>query len=176
MEKETKTCPFCGEEILAIARKCKHCGEFLDGARQAVTASSGSQGKQTPPERTLWEGNPSHFYYLVAYVLGTVLLVVWGLGLIVIIWALLDRQTKVFTVTTKRVKSKSGIISRATREVVLKDVRSINLKQGIVERLFGLGTVEIGSAGTAGIEVTFTGIPEAPRIKDMIAKHKDLNS
>ena len=30
--KQTKDCPFCGEEILASARKCKHCGEFLDGS------------------------------------------------------------------------------------------------------------------------------------------------
>lgn len=27
---ETKTCPYCGEEILATAKKCKHCGEWLD--------------------------------------------------------------------------------------------------------------------------------------------------
>ena len=27
---ETKNCPYCGEEILAIAKKCKHCGEWLD--------------------------------------------------------------------------------------------------------------------------------------------------
>ncbi|MCX6170157.1 MAG: hypothetical protein NTX65_12500 [Ignavibacteriales bacterium] len=27
---ETKKCPFCSEEILADARKCKHCGEYLD--------------------------------------------------------------------------------------------------------------------------------------------------
>ena len=26
----TKKCPFCAEEILSEARKCKHCSEFLD--------------------------------------------------------------------------------------------------------------------------------------------------
>lgn len=28
--KEMKQCPYCGEEILAVAHKCKHCGEWLD--------------------------------------------------------------------------------------------------------------------------------------------------
>ena len=28
---QTCRCPYCAEEILAAAKKCKHCGEFLDG-------------------------------------------------------------------------------------------------------------------------------------------------
>ena len=28
---DTKSCPFCAEEIAAAAIKCKHCGSFLDG-------------------------------------------------------------------------------------------------------------------------------------------------
>ena len=27
--ENTKQCPYCGEEILAVAKKCKHCGEWL---------------------------------------------------------------------------------------------------------------------------------------------------
>jgi hypothetical protein len=27
--RETKNCPYCGEEILAVAKKCKHCGNWL---------------------------------------------------------------------------------------------------------------------------------------------------
>jgi hypothetical protein len=33
---ERVSCPFCGESILAIAKKCKHCGEILDVTLRAL--------------------------------------------------------------------------------------------------------------------------------------------
>lgn len=36
-EKQTKTCPFCGEEININAIKCKHCGEFLPEGKGDVS-------------------------------------------------------------------------------------------------------------------------------------------
>jgi len=28
--ENTKQCPYCGEKILTTAKKCKHCGEWLE--------------------------------------------------------------------------------------------------------------------------------------------------
>lgn len=34
--KEEKDCPFCGELVLVVAKKCKHCGETIDVALRAA--------------------------------------------------------------------------------------------------------------------------------------------
>jgi uncharacterized protein (DUF983 family) len=34
---DTRPCPYCGENILRSAQKCKHCGEFLKGAHEVRT-------------------------------------------------------------------------------------------------------------------------------------------
>jgi hypothetical protein len=36
MSQETKSCPECGESILAVARRCKHCHANLAEARVAI--------------------------------------------------------------------------------------------------------------------------------------------
>lgn len=43
MEQETKNCPYCGEKIMATAKKCKHCGEWLEPTQSAIEDSNESE-------------------------------------------------------------------------------------------------------------------------------------
>lgn len=47
--EETKRCPYCGEEILAVAKKCKHCGEWLEEKpHQDAVTSPRIESKKIP--------------------------------------------------------------------------------------------------------------------------------
>lgn len=43
-EAQMKACPFCGEKIMAEAKKCKHCGEFVDPLLLRATSTNNSPG------------------------------------------------------------------------------------------------------------------------------------
>ena len=45
-----KTCPFCGEVILAVAKKCKHCGEILDPTMKQTTGEQPAASVSSPPQ------------------------------------------------------------------------------------------------------------------------------
>jgi len=169
-QKQTKDCPFCGEEILVSARKCKHCGEFLDGSHPQ--APDRNRKSSDDPEATLWSAHTSMLYYIPMIIFG-IILIPFIIGIFIILYAVLDQRCRVFTLTNRRVMSKWGIISRKTREVAIRDIRNINMSQGILERIFGLGSIEIGSAGTAGIEVKFTGVAKPTSVRDLVRKTKD---
>ncbi len=56
-QKQTRECPYCAEIIAQKAKKCKHCGEFLDEALrlQGQTPINNSQPNQ--PQVTVMQGD-----------------------------------------------------------------------------------------------------------------------
>jgi len=47
MSEATKRCPYCHEEILEAARKCKHCGEWLEDPPSTATTSTMAANPET---------------------------------------------------------------------------------------------------------------------------------
>lgn len=48
MSTATKSCPLCGEEILAVAEKCRYCREWVDPERRSRDLRDGSLLGNTP--------------------------------------------------------------------------------------------------------------------------------
>jgi len=44
---DTKACPFCGEEVLAVAVKCKHCGSAIGPAAAPETPKAAPRKKSS---------------------------------------------------------------------------------------------------------------------------------
>ncbi len=151
--------------------------EFLDALEARTTAPTRGEAAldrhANEPERVLWEGRPDWGYYTGTWV-GAILFI-WTvvIPIAALIGVPIDRSTRRFTLTNRRVKSKFGLFNQKTNEVLLQDIRLLNLNQGFFERISNLGTIEIGSAGTGAIEVQLIGIKEAKRVRDLIDRHRN---
>ena len=73
-----------------------------------------------------------------------------------------------FTITNELIESRHGIIARDVESIRVKDLRNVNLRQSLLQRIFGVGDLEFSSAGGAGIEVMFHGITNAMKIKQQV--------
>ena len=88
---------------------------------------------------------------------------VGGVFCLVAVWIFLSWRKTEYVVTNKRVIAKRGVIAVKTEELRNAKVESVYIKQGILDRIFGLGTVVFG--GTGGSKVQFKYISDPRQVK-----------
>ncbi|HYE03538.1 MAG TPA: PH domain-containing protein [Phycisphaerales bacterium] len=76
-------------------------------------------------------------------------------------------------ITNKRVVARRGLLSRATSEVGHEHIRNVQIDQSFWQRLWGVGTVGISSAGQSDIEISLPDIPRPLRVKEIIDAYRD---
>ena len=98
--------------------------------------------------------------------IGGAILLIGAVGYLAI-WSIQARFTRL-TITDRRTTLRYGLISRETSEVGHEDVRNIRINQGIMERLLGVGTLSISSAGQDTLEIVFKGAPDPEKLAAVI--------
>ncbi|WP_312840409.1 PH domain-containing protein [Delftia tsuruhatensis] len=98
-------------------------------------------------EKVIYEAKISIWSLMPSILLGLFLLMFYGLGLIVWLFAFIRYKTTELAFTNKRVIAKFGFISRRTVELNLAKVESLQVSQGILGRMFDFGTLVISGAG-----------------------------
>ena len=106
----------------------------------------------------LMEKGTNPYFFTVAPLFAIILLII----------ILYRRASWKYTITEKTIESRYGIISRTVRSIRIRDLRNINVKQSLFQRVLGVGDVEFSSAGGPDMEVIFLRISNPMDVKEKV--------
>jgi len=121
-------------------------------------------------EAVLYKDSPAMFRNRPILFLICCVLVPFGIGLLIlIVWWLKCWQTSV-VVTNDRVTLRKGILSKYTSDILISDIRNVQVAQSFVQRILGVGRVTVSTTGQADMEIDVNGLPHPERIQSIINK------
>jgi uncharacterized membrane protein YdbT with pleckstrin-like domain len=128
-------------------------------------------------EQVIFEGHPSWRAILGFYLKGVVIAVILGaiaklvgasngvvflIVLVILALTLLigfvKRWATTYTITSRRLNIKRGIVSREVQETRLERVQNVNYNQSVYQRLMQIGDVDFDTAATDDYNFVFYGV------------------
>jgi len=112
-------------------------------------------------------------YYMatqVTFIVGVLLFFYYALRFLYIYYA--NR----YVISADSVMVHQGLIKRKKNTIKLQDVRSVDTDQSIIERLFKVGTVSLGTAGTAGFDVILKYVANPTDLEEELNRRGKLAS
>ena len=146
-------------------------------------------------EEIIFQGHPSWRailgFYLkgigIAVVLGViakligasgfqVFLVVLVVIAVTVAWGFLKRWATTYTITTRRLNIKRGIISREIQETRLERVQNVNTSQSVYQRLMRIGDVDFDTAASDSYNFVFNGVANPGEVVESVDKATGVGS
>jgi membrane protein YdbS with pleckstrin-like domain len=166
-------CAECGNQVSAEANACPSCGYPVAERERNDPAAPppATQAKAVAAvgaQSVLLEVRPSWWTF------GWHLLFFWLLVPLLI--ALYRRHSFVMRIYTDRVSVEEGFFAKETSEFFIKDIRSVDVRQGVWGRLVGIGDVTISTAATVDAAEEARGVPQPNRIKDLLIAQRQQST
>jgi len=94
-------------------------------------------------------------------------LVIWAVAIVVILWLVvkpfLDWLTTTYTVTNRRLITRSGLLTRRGHDIPLPRISDVAYEHGLLDRMLGCGTLIISDASEQG-RVELKDIPQVEQV------------
>src|SRR5271154_1009074 len=145
-------CPECGKQVSTAAAACPACGYPV--------ASSQQPRVQMEHDKLLAEVRPSwwrFFWYLVFCWLIVPLIIAWCRRRSVVLW-----------IYPGRITLERGLFSKSYRELIVRDIRSVEIDQSLLARMVGIGDLTISTAARVDADEEIEGIPNPKAVRDLI--------
>jgi uncharacterized membrane protein YdbT with pleckstrin-like domain len=98
-----------------------------------------------------------------------------GIGIIILLYWYINTRATALTVTDSELKYERGILSKNRTSMSLNHVRTVSIGQGFINRILGVGTIQIYTAGDEP-ELTVVDMPNPHVIQKAIAKAQKMGS
>lgn len=106
-----------------------------------------------------------HGYGLLAIWIVAVLLLLWLTVGPVLVWL-----AATYTVTDRRVLTRTGIFTRKGHDIPLNRISDVSYEKGVIDRILGCGTLVISDASTQGR----VALPDVPQVERRQLQLSDL--
>ncbi len=125
-------------------------------------------------ERVLAQFGVHPLHYLGVYIIAA-LFTATIIGIVIAIPIVLItefvRRGHTFVITDKRLLHRYKFLSKKSSSVYYAKVTDVHLTQGVMQRILGIGTVHINTAGTDATEMVYFGIKDPTKIKNVIGRN-----
>jgi len=122
----------------------------------------------------VYEAHPAMFrahpFWFIVFVL---LIAAFGIGLLILLYWYIKTRATALTVTQHELMYERGILSKDRLSVSLRHVRSVEVKQSFVNRILGVGTIQISTAGDEP-EFTVKDLPDPHEIREAISRAQEM--
>jgi len=125
-------------------------------------------------DTVIYEAHPAMFRaHPVWFILAVLLIAAFGAGIVILLYWYIQTRATALTVTDSDILYERGILSKDRTSVSLRHIRSVNVMQSFVNRILGVGTIQISTAGDEP-EFTIADMPDPHVIREAIAKAQEM--